>query len=305
MDEISIIAENLAEAEEALAEGSALQKAHLKELSALVLGGNGRSPQPDESLPEVYRMLLAKRSDKRKASAVEFFKGYAEFDLHSRLELAREWAALADPFELADCAASSERGYVIAHFGNLYADRAFAAFSEELGASTVLPVEDYDSACEEVSDGSADFCILPIESARDGVMDRFEQMIDQYSLFMVMVCPIRLSDDEWIRYALLAASPCRLTGGETNVEPADRINLRITPDGEALWEVLLAADLLGAKPLECRMSGREEDRTAVYRLTFTASEQARSELIAYLELGYSSYTAIGVYSELSERHLEA
>lgn len=306
MDEIEIISENLVAAEGLLAEGWALRYAHLREMSALFLGGKDRLPRRSEPLSEGCRTLIglvkAKREERGRSDVekAEFERLSAELDLHSRLMLAREWASVADPLPLPDCRAE-QGNFTVAHFGNLYADRALEAFSKALGGASVLPSEDYASACEEVSEGSTDFCILPIESARDGIMDRFEQMIDRYSLFILMVCSVRLSEDEWIRYALLASAPCRLNREAT---VADCLQLRISTEGEALWEVLLAAELLGAKLIDCRLSGGRSDRAAAYRLTFSAADRSRSELIAYLELGYSGYLLTGAYRQLGDLLLE-
>lgn len=312
MDEKRIIAQNIADAEALLAEGFELRYAHIKELTDRLLGAQANG----EQIAEGYRALASLLGECRDRWALpidRLFGGknalvpfYAELDLHSRVILAREWASVADPLPLTEYRAELGGRFTIAHFGNLYADRVLAAFSDALGGVSAFPVEDYTAACEEVSDGNADFCILPIESARDGVMDRFEQMIDRYSLFMLMTCSVHLSgdneegDEEWIRFALLAAAPCRLTEGRS----ADRMQIRITPEGEALWELLLAADLLGARLLECRLSGGRSDRAASYRLTFSADEKSRSELLAYLEIGYSGYALVGTYSRLADLPLD-
>lgn len=306
MDKVEVIAENLRSAEAALAEGWELRYAHLKELSRLLL----REGAPREQIAEGYRALMGALSRRREAGDSPLSALYPELDLHSRLMLAREWASVADPMPLPDCEPLFGEGFTIAHFGNLYADRAFAAFSEGLGSASARPVEDYTAACEEVSEGNADFCILPIESARDGAMDRFEQMIDRYSLFVLLTCSLKLTDDseegedggEWIRFALLASSPCRLTGDR--YPGADRIGLEITAEGEALWALLLAAEHVGARLLDCRLCGSRAKRAALYRLTFSADEVSRSALLAYLEIGYSGYTLIGAYRELPELPLE-
>lgn len=301
MNKLEIIAENLTDARSLLNEGIELQRAHLKELSKIMFDGR---EHPSENYRTLVSLLQAKRKAADEANEKDGFGAYhAELDLHSRLTLAREWAKLADPMPLDHLTASADGAFSISHFGNLYADQALAIFAGALGNTTALRSEDYVSACEEVSDGNADLCILPIESARDGVMERFEQMIDRYSLFVLMTCAVRLptysddGEDDWIRYALLSASPCRLDGSE----PADRIQIRLAPEGEALWEILLAADLLGARLLECRLSGRSGEREAAYRLTFSANEKIRARLIAYLELGYAGYVLLGAYSEIYDR----
>lgn len=304
MDAIEIIAQNLLGAEALLSDGWALRHAQLKELTNRF----SKTGASREQIAEDYRALASVLRQKREGKEKALSALAPELDLHSRLTVAREWATVADPMPLADF---SSDAYTVAHFVNLYADRAFAAFSAALGNVSVRASEDYTAACEEVSEGNADFCILPIESARDGVMDRFEQMIDRYSLFILMTCTLRLSGEneeseedggEWIRFALLAASPCRLIGqGQPS---ADRIRVQITPEGEALWELLLAADLLGAKLLECTLRGGRSDRAAAYRLTFAADEKIRSQLLAYLELGYSGYALIGAYRQLADVRLD-
>lgn len=301
MNEIEIIAENLSIGETMLSEGREVLYAQLRELTNRF----SKAGASREQIAEDYRALASALRQRREGKDDALSALYPELDLHSRLMIAREWATVVDPMPLP---AVSADGSTIAHFGNLYADRAFAAFSELLGTTSAYSSEDYTAACEEVSEGNADFCILPIESARDGVMDRFEQMIDRYSLFVLMTCTLWLSEEseedggEWIRFALLAASPCQLNG---NGQPAaDRIQLRITPEGEALWELLLAADLLGAKLLDCSLCGGRSDRASVYRLTFSADETIRSRLLAYLELGYSRYALIGAYRQIPDLRLD-
>lgn len=301
MNDIAIIAENLSVAETMLSEGWEVHYAQLRELTNRFW----KQGASREQIAEDYRALASavkhKRDEKSDTPSTAI---YPELDLHSRLMIAREWAAVVDPMPLAVISAD---GCTIAHFSNLYADRAFTAFSEILGTTSVYSSEDYTAACEEVSEGNADFCILPIESARDGVMDRFEQLIDRYSLFVLMTCTLWLSEEneedsgEWIRFALLASSPCQF---KADGQPAaDRIQFRITPEGEALWELLLAADLLGAKLLECAQCRGRSERASVYRLTFSADEQIRSGLLAYLELGYSRYALIGAYRQIPDLRL--
>lgn len=324
MEDIEIIARNLLDAEALLSEGWLLRYAQGRELAGLLLSKQSAADSDDpaarEALADSYREFARCVREGRAAKKADS-DGYTdekdgfsallnELDLHGRIDLAREWASVADPIPLERCEPKDGSAYTVAHFGNLYADCALTAFSRALGSAVTLPCEDYAAACEEVSDGNADFCILPLESSGDGVMNRFEQMIDRYSLFTLLTCSVSLSvgnehdDDaqEWIRFALLAASPCRLE------EACDRMHLRITPEGESLWELLLAAELLSATLLECRLSVGTSDRTdggsGVYHLTFLADEACRSGLLAYLELGYSGYTLTGIYRSLPDQPLE-
>ncbi len=319
MEPAEIIARNLIEADSLLAEGWELRYAHIKELARWLLDGTTVEQKADDlhtaeqyttaegyrAFAELLRTVRTERTGQTLAAGKtveekEFFGNLlAEMDLHSRVELACAWAAVADPLPLPVCSACVADEFTVACFGNLYADRALIAFSDVLGGVRTLPAEDYASACEEVSDGNADFCILPVESAGDGAMDRFERMIDQYSLFTLLTCNVRLSDEEWIRFALLASAPCRLAE-ENRLTVPDRLRIQITPAGEALWEVLLAAELLGAKLKECRLIGRAEERARVYQLTFSADSRQRQALIGCLELGYSGYTLTGWFRQLSD-----
>ncbi len=282
MDALTVIAENLSDAHRLLADGMKLRRAHLAELTAYLQGR--LEAEEADSLTSLY-------SEFEEAAEAEGESGETNelakvLSLLTRLELCRR----LPPSGESESVPEVEMGQpTVAYFRNPYAGRVLRCVTDLLPDAEAADAEDYTDACEGVADGRYDFCVLPIESARDGVMNRFVQLIARYGLFTVFICHIELAEEEYIRFALLAASPCRLPG-------ADRMELRAVPSGEQLWELLFALEALGAKLMGCRsMTGQGEEG---YLLTLQVDKADPAALANYLGLGRSRSTLTGFYREL-------
>jgi hypothetical protein len=179
----------------------------------------------------------------------------------------------------------------IAYFQNPYAGRVLQGVTDALGGGEAVSAEDYTDACEGVSDGRYDFCVLPVESARDGIMNRFVQLIDRYDLFTVLTCRLEITEEDYIRFALLSASPACLAG-------ADHLRLKVVTGEEQLWELLFAADLLGATLAGCRPT-IGEDGGESHQLTLCVEKADLAALTYYLEMGWSRSTVNGFYRKIT------
>lgn len=283
MDELSVIAQNLADADRLLSDSLTLRRSHLADLADCLR----RRMEGEEE--QTLTSLYGEFQERRKATPTGEPLTRAT-SLLTRLELCRALAGGGTAGGGTECTPLFNSPHpVIAYFRNPYAARVLRCVTDLLKESEATDAEDYTDACEGVAEGRYDFCVLPVESARDGVMNRFVELIDRFDLFTVLVCHLELSEEEYIRFALLAASPCRLEG-------ADRWQLRVVPGEEQLWELLFACEALGAIPEECRTLPGAQRET--YQLTLRVENADAAALACYLELGWSRSTVTGVYREL-------
>lgn len=289
MDELTVIAENLADADRLLEGGWKLRRAQLAELAAYLQVKLQTESESGEEAEQALTSLYGEFDEQLgcRVPIAETKEWGRAVSLFTRLELCRALSAGLAPHRVPDY---SEPHPTIAYFQNPYAGRILQCVTDLLPDAEATDAEDYSDACEGVAEGRYDFCLLPVESAGDGVMNRFARLIDRYDLFTVLICHLELSEEEYIRFALLSASPCKLAG-------ADRMKLRVVPGEDGLWELLLACQTYGAKTDGCRSLPGEE--TESYELTLRVQTADVSALTRYLELGRSRSTVTGYYRQIS------
>ena len=291
MDALQIIAENMADADQLLLDSWKLRRAHLAELARHLHQQMAASQEDDEDEAEqTLTSLYGEFTQLTKEQIlVPESEGLARIvSLFTRLELCRSLAS-SDPKEEIPLWKSPDPK--IAYFQNPYAGRVLQGITDVLNSGEAISAEDYTDACEGVSDGRYDFCVLPIESARDGVMSRFVQLIDRYDLFTVLVCHLEITEEEYIRFALLSASPLCL-------ECADHLQLKVVTGEEQLWELLFAAGQLGASLAGCRPTMGEEEGKS-YQLTLQVEREDLLALNYYLGMGWSRSTVNGFYQQIT------
>lgn len=291
MDELSIIAENLADADRLLSDSWMLRRSHLADLADYFrrqIEDSGEGDEDDEeeqvltSLYGEFGELIRGRADLPKSKELTGI-----VSLFTRMELCRSLAK-SDPKK--GISLWNKPDPIIAYFQNPYAGRVLQSITDALGSGEAVSAEDYSDACEGVSDGRYDFCVLPVESARDGVMSRFVQLIDRFDLFTVLICHLELTEEEYIRFALLSASPACLAG-------ADHLQLKVVTGEEQLWELLFAADQLGATLAGCRPT-LGDGGTQSYRLTLRVDGADLAAFAYYLSMGWSRSTMNGFYRQI-------
>ena len=289
MDIFSVIAENLADADRLLSDGWKLRRAQLAELAAYLQTELQVRLESGEEAEEALTSLYGELDEQLGAQLphAETKELTRSVSLFTRLELCRSLAAAMPSDPIPQFAKPHP---TVAYFQNPYASRILQCVTDLLPDAEATDAEDYTDACEGVAEGRYDFCLLPMESAGDGVMNRFARLIDRYDLFTVLICHLELSEEEYIRFALLSASPCKLTG-------ADRMKLRAVPEEDSLWELLLAFRTFGAETDGCRSLPGEE--TESYDLTLRVQSADVSALMRYLELGRSRSTVTGYYRQVS------
>lgn len=289
MDDLSIIAANLSDADRLLLDGWMLRTSHLADLAYAMQKRLATDQEEDgeDRLAALYGEFIERvRETRRSADAKEISPMLA---LLTRMELCK---ALADRWGQVDIPLWEKPQSVIAYFHNPFAGRILQSVTEALEGGEAFAAEDYTDACEGVAEGRYDLCLLPIESARDGIMNRFVQMIARYDLFTVLTCRLEISDEEYIRFALLSAAPCCLRAVKTDPE---YLQIKVVTGEEQLWELLFVAHQMGATLAECRPVSGD---AAAYQLTWQIKDAHRTALQYYLDMGWSRSTFTGFYREI-------
>lgn len=286
MDELSVIAENLADADRLLWDSWILRTAHLSDLSDRLQKQLAKRLEDGEEVEQILSSVYGEFTERFSNRPFSQNEGLVRLiDLFTRMELCK---SLAEQSTERRIPLYNSPDPVIAYFQNPFAGRVLRSVTHALGGGEAYAAEDYAAACEGVADGRFDFCVLPVESARDGVMSRFVQLIDRYDLFTVLTCYLEIDEDEYIRFALLAAAPCALP-------TADRLQLKLVAEKDQLWELLFAANRLGAALIGCRMLPTD---AATYQITLRTGVKGIAALTYYLGMGASRSTFTGFYTEL-------
>lgn len=215
MEPIEILRENLKRNDVELTEAFEKSLPHLQMLGQMLSGldedekreflsrVNGVEPTPDGALS-----LFASRLRRRNEETMLFF---ADPD--------------PDP-SLPKPVLPEKKEVGIIYVRNSYSDAAFSAFAPLFGKTVVSYAASFVLACEEVYGSRADYCILPVESTRDGVLQSFRSMISKYELKTILTVRVPVGE-ETTTFALLAkTSEWIAFGGEQYCE----VNVVIPPD---------------------------------------------------------------------------
>lgn len=166
--------------------------------------------------------------------------------------------------------------------------RVFSSQDSSLAASYVLS---FAAACEDVAAGVSEYCILPIENTREGVLPTMYALIDRYDLFISRVCVIE-NGDFFTKFALL----CKGFRGTIVVSESQYVSLRLSVSDAAVWSKLYTgASVIGAE-LKCGVSvplGYTDGYAHI--CTFSGSSEELFAFLLFLGTIRAGYTLIGAY----------
>lgn len=284
--------------------------AHLRELAAETVTENGLTPDflaalPDHRPPrfESRASLLPQNADmaERFGAAYSVWKSVLLCsELHTLLSTQR--ALSPDDFfmeaeELSDTA--QER---IIYQRNSYADNAYLRFASILSHSRAVYTHSFETVCEEVYNGSCEYCILPLENTTEGPLTSFTRLIDRYALKIAATCDIPTTDGTRItRFALLRRSLIPTIRMEV---PVRYFECAIPFDhSPTAADVLCAAQHCGLKL--CRLDSRTHQTEYGPRphihFVFEAEDDHLTVFLLYLAMEAPHFDAVGLYSHLSDQ----
>lgn len=155
----------------------------------------------------------------------------------------------------------------------------------------ILTVSDFRSACEEVSLGGADACVLPMCSSADGYYPTFSKLLKQYELKINETARVFKPDsDEELQFALLSrdALPAK---------NADKMMFSYTEDESTpLSDLLHALTFCGALPFSISSSPQpySMDRFE-HRIEMRTGALSPKAVIFFLESALAGHTLLGIY----------
>ena len=185
----------------------------------------------------------------------------------------------------------------VAYTKNKYNDEAFEIFSSEISGAKVHYTASMSDACEAVTEGSCEFCILPIRNILDGRLWGFYYMLDRYGLKIRATCNIDAIDGtSSTDYALI---------GRFCPEPAERHKNRtkliyefsiLSENGDFLADILAAARACRSTLLFIDSRPVEYD-VQLCRYVFSFQVEAENSLLfrTLIATRYESYSPIGLY----------
>ena len=140
-----------------------------------------------------------------------------------------------------------------AYLRNPLSDEAYNLLSAELDAPTAMYVGDLTEACEAVTLGEADYCILPLTASDGHRAESVWRLARNHRLTASSVCRLFDGEDVPMRFALFGNAP---RGGFTGVPVLALSFPSLT--GEGLAALMNAAACLGTEVTRAQTDGGGE-----------------------------------------------
>lgn len=240
----------------------------------------------EEALPESAPFLRAKLTAAEGAYLADFCGKTAS-------QLAAAKGMKLSPILFAEAADSAGEGRV--SFAG--SDMLFSAFSAFRAADDRLVasyVHSFTDACEDVAAGESEYCILPIENSREGVLPSVYGLIARYELFVLRVCSVE-SLETTTKFALL----CRGRRDIINHIGKQYVALRLSGQETAAWSRLhVGADVLGVETVNIVAVPLGYTDGYAHICTLSGSSEALFALLLYLGTVRVGYTLMGAYEIL-------
>lgn len=313
--DIGVSLDNLGELDRMLASAAQRREAHLYELAYSLV----RSlPEPSlGALSESYRETAQRLTASLCGSASELFPPRSLRDgvnpigapellgIYDRVTLVRGlYGALGERGLAAVCPDGLLGAYIsptelvrVCYMQNGYSDLAAEFFTPYLCTApdgfTRVYSGSPEQACGEVEQGSAQYCILPIEDLSEGRLSGAERLIRRYDLHIAMTVSLM---PRGMVFALLRRSCCRIGSAW---DGALSYELHSDESGIGTEQIIAAARMLGL-PLSRADSHRTEyDNTRLlHSLRFGVPEggERSAELLGLLLLlEKRDYAPVGFY----------
>jgi prephenate dehydratase len=305
-----VIDANLRETAERMNVTLEQEMAHLRELAAEIVTENGLTPDflaalPDHRPPrfDSRASLLPQNADmaERFGAAYGVWKSVLLCsELHTLLS-AQKALSPDDFFMEAEELSDTAQGRII-YQRNSYADSAYLQFAPILSHPRAVYTHSFETVCEEVYNGSCEYCILPLENTTEGPLTSFTRLIDRYALKIAATCDVPTTDGTRItRFALLRRGltpTIRIKSSLRYFECA--LPLDMSPSAA---DLLCAAQHCGLKlcRLDLRSHQTENGLRPTTHFVFEAEDEHLMVFLLYLAMEAPHFDPVGLYSQLSDQ----
>ncbi len=170
---------------------------------------------------------------------------------------------------------------------------AFSQFQKKNSRLIPSYVRSFTDACEDVSAGVCDYCILPIENSREGALLTVYGLIERYELFIARVVSIE-NNEITTKFALL----CRGFHGIMESDNRQNIDLRLSARDKEVWaQIYTGANVLGVSFIKTVAVPLGYTDGYAHICTFSANGETLFAFLLFLSTIRADYTIIGTYEE--------
>lgn len=276
--------------------------AHLCELSRAIISDGG-----DVDLAK--SIILSIRSDGEiDSDTVSAENTYEIGELFSKISFIERLVVLKEVFgEMPMTIYSNDEAVLspsaknrIAYMKNSYNDLAFSHFADLLGDAKASYPESVTGVCERVLNGKSEFCILPIETMRDGRLISFYEAIINYNLKICAEYDLANADGVgYTRYALLGKSVIPINRFKNVKNNGEFLEITYSDDNISLIEILNAAQYFSLK-LESvdTLVIDKLGETKRFCAVFSAAGADIDAFMTYLTVDCPDVLLIGLYQRI-------
>lgn len=184
----------------------------------------------------------------------------------------------------------------IAYIQNSYNDLVFERFSGILTDAKASYYESLSDVCENVVNQHCQFCILPVETKKDGKLISFYGQILQHDLKITAEYDLYNSDGtDYTRYALLSKDK-PLSNQIIAKKKNNYLQIAFSNmENMSLKEVLISAELFDLKLESVDTLGMQN---RVFCLEFSASDASAEAFLSFLSVDCPDYILIGYYTKI-------
>jgi len=183
----------------------------------------------------------------------------------------------------------------IAYVKNDINNAAYDQLCEKINNAKPVSAPSFSSACESVSEGENEFCMLPLENT-SGKLLSFYSTIDRYELRIRAVCDVEDEHSQTIRYALLSKS-CKWIPEKVKKQKFTFEFFLISQDASFLSDLTSASNACGAMLRGFDFMPVEYDSGLKrYLLCFDMYGRDILPFHAFLSLNYEAYVPLGFYT---------
>ena len=186
----------------------------------------------------------------------------------------------------------------VAYVKNSYNDVVFSYFATLLGDAKALYLGGVSDVCESVLNDQSQFCILPIETMRDGRLISFYEAIINYNLKICAEYDLQNTDGAgYTRYALIGKNIIPICRLKKVTHSGKFVEITYSDDNVSLADILNVAEYLDLK-LESvdTLITDEISEKKRFCVVFSASQDADIDAFAtYLTVDCTDVIIIGLY----------
>lgn len=224
---------------------------------------------------------------------LQVFLSYEQTDPDFGIELCREVTRNMPhltPDSFFPAISGSEGTYTVSYVKNDHSVKAFSYFSQAESAVAHVATS-YAACCEDVSEGEADACILPLYTGKDGILTSFCALAEEHGLAVHSLLRIEMPHTEDFTLFGLMRPQCEYVKGARYLAFAIHEELL-----GRFGSVLSALKAYGAAPVKLGTVSLGKEFGGFLTLCVADVLNANlSALLLYLELFFPSYIAFGFF----------